>query len=140
MDPLRMAAQGVKKPLDQKGEKLQNLYNEQNRYYPVDPKGNLDEWGALIKRQTETYNRDQQAGRLAKQANAQAYGNELQRELQTKQDQSNLEKQYREGERDFMLRAVEAKAAQDRNQMEHYRNQQKLFADQAQQLIDQKNR
>ena len=50
MDPLKIHASGVKKPLEQKGEKIQNLYNEQMRYYPRDKRGNLDEWGAVIKR------------------------------------------------------------------------------------------
>jgi hypothetical protein len=30
------------------------------RYYPTDPKGNVDEWGAVIKRQVENYEREQQ--------------------------------------------------------------------------------
>ena len=49
MDPLKYHTQGVKKPLEQKGDKIQALHSEQMRYYPVDAKGNLDEWGAVIK-------------------------------------------------------------------------------------------
>ena len=36
-----------------------------------------------------------------------------------------LEQQYRAGERDQMLRAVDYKNQQDRNSLENYRNQQK---------------
>ena len=57
-----------------------------------------------------------------------------------KRDQENLEKAYRAGERDQMLRAVDYKQMQDRNQMENYRMQQKLFGSEAQSLIDQRNR
>ena len=50
MDPLKMHTAGVKKPMQEKEGKIQNLYDNQERYYPTDPKGNLDEWGAVIKR------------------------------------------------------------------------------------------
>jgi len=29
------------------------------RYYPVDVRGNLDEWGAVIKHQSEVHQREQ---------------------------------------------------------------------------------
>ena len=86
MDPLKMHTQGVKKPLEQKGEKIQNLYNNQERYYPVDPKGNLDEWGAVIKRQTEAYNRDMETMKMARGANQQQYNHELAKAIQVKKD------------------------------------------------------
>jgi hypothetical protein len=34
------------------------------RYYPTDGKGNIDEWGAIIKRQLETQERLQQEHQL----------------------------------------------------------------------------
>ena len=58
MDPLKMHTAGVKKPFKEKEGKIQSLQENQERYYPVDPRGNLDEWGAVIKRQTEAFNRD----------------------------------------------------------------------------------
>lgn len=57
MDPLKMAY-GVKKPLDQKQVKIKQLEENSMRYYPNDRYGNVDEWGAVIKHQTEVYNRD----------------------------------------------------------------------------------
>ena len=50
MDPLKMHTAGVKKPFKEKEGKIQSLQENQERYYPVDPRGNLDEWGAVIKR------------------------------------------------------------------------------------------
>jgi hypothetical protein len=41
-------AYGVKKPLDQKEERIKGLKDQNMRYYPVDKYGNLDEWGAVI--------------------------------------------------------------------------------------------
>ena len=70
MDPLKIHAAGVKKPLEQKSQKINNLYNEQMRYYPTDQKGNLDEWGAVIKKQTEAYNKHLDDQRIVKQVNA----------------------------------------------------------------------
>lgn len=58
MDPLKMA-HGVKKPLQDKAEKIQQLYGEQKRYYPVDRKGQVDEWGAVQRHRTEVYQREQ---------------------------------------------------------------------------------
>ena len=55
IDPLRMHAQGVKKPMEHKGEKLQALAHNNQRYYPKDAKGGVDEWGAVIKYQHEIY-------------------------------------------------------------------------------------
>lgn len=51
-------AYGVKKPLDQKQVKIKQLEENSMRYYPNDRYGNVDEWGAVIKHQTEVYNRD----------------------------------------------------------------------------------
>ena len=36
------------------------------RYYPTDKHGNLDEWGAVIKRQAEAYNRQLEDNKVAK--------------------------------------------------------------------------
>ena len=48
IDPLKLHGQGVKKSLEDKGQKFQQLADNNQRYYPRDPKGNLDEWGAVI--------------------------------------------------------------------------------------------
>ena len=56
IDPLKIHTQGVKKPMEDKGQKMQAMVEGGQRYYPTDPRGNLDEWGAVIKRQVEAYN------------------------------------------------------------------------------------
>ena len=50
IDPLKIHTQGVKKPLEDKGEKFNTLVNNNQRYYPSDNRGGIDEWGAVIKR------------------------------------------------------------------------------------------
>jgi len=56
MDPLKMAY-GVKKPLTDKTEKIKDLVTDQNRYYPLDKHGNVDEWGAVVKHKNEVHER-----------------------------------------------------------------------------------
>ena len=92
MDPLKMHTAGVKKPMQEKEGKIQNLYQNQERYYPTDPKGNLDEWGAVIKRQTEAYQRDVQVQQVQKEQNRQSYSEELNKAIQMKRDQENLDR------------------------------------------------
>ena len=57
VDPLKFRAFGVKKGLDEKQDKINQLHEENKRYYPTDGKGNIDEWSAVIKRQAETFER-----------------------------------------------------------------------------------
>jgi len=38
---------GVKKPLQDKMDKIQQLHDDNKRYYPTNYKGDVDEWGAL---------------------------------------------------------------------------------------------
>lgn len=60
IDPLRMHAYGVKRPLEEKKGEIQDLYNHAKRYYPDDAKVKLDEWGAVIKNQSEAFKRMQE--------------------------------------------------------------------------------
>lgn len=41
--------------MDEKQEKINQLLENNKRYYPTDAKGNIDEWGAVIKKQAEIY-------------------------------------------------------------------------------------
>ena len=47
------------------------------RYYPTDKKGNLDEWGAVIKRQAEAYTKQMEDNKVNKNLAAKQYGEEL---------------------------------------------------------------
>ena len=64
VDPLKLGTYGVKKPLEQKGDKIQGLIDGQQRYYPNDNKGGIDEWGAVIKRRHEAFTRQQAEDQL----------------------------------------------------------------------------
>jgi len=68
------------------------LYTEHKRYYPLDANGDIDEWGAVIKRQTENYNREQADKQVSKAVHAREYGNDLNRQMAAKKDNENLEK------------------------------------------------
>ena len=50
-------AHGVKKPLTNKADKIKDLVGEQKRYYPLDQRGNVDEWGAVQKHRNEVHER-----------------------------------------------------------------------------------
>ena len=113
IDPLRIHTQGVKKPLEDKGQKLQSLADNNQRYYPTDPRGNLDEWGAVIKRQTEAYNREQYEKSVAKAQNARQYGAELAAAMRQKQAEAENERKNRLNERDDVIRAVAARDMQN---------------------------
>ena len=77
IDPLRTHTYGVKRPLEEKKEEIEELYRNNKRYYPKDKKGGLDEWGAVIKNQNETFNRIAEIQRMDKAKNMELYGKEL---------------------------------------------------------------
>ena len=51
IDPFKMHSHSLKKPIEEKKDNIEQLLQNKNRYYPVDPRGNLDEWGAIIHKQ-----------------------------------------------------------------------------------------
>ena len=123
IDPLKVHALGVKKPLEDKGSKIQNLYTEHKRYYPLDANGDIDEWGAVIKRQTENYNREEATKQANKAIHAREYGNDLNRQMAAKRDNDNLEKMNRLDERQKILRAYEMKGSHDFAALDAYKQQ-----------------
>ena len=74
VDPLKFHTFGVKKPMEEKQTKITQLQNNKQRYYPTDPQGNVDEWGAVIKRQVETYEREKQNEGIHQKQKIQEYG------------------------------------------------------------------
>lgn len=66
IDPLKMRTYGEKKSVQEKQEKIQGLYDKYHRYYPVDNRGNLDEWGAVIKHQEEMYKNEVERKKIEK--------------------------------------------------------------------------
>ena len=55
IDPVKARAYGIKRPFDEKVERVAALHEEGKRYYPGDRKTGVDEWGAVIKHQSEMY-------------------------------------------------------------------------------------
>ena len=92
IDPLKMHAYSVKKPLDNKSEKINQLYEEQKRYYPVDRQGNIDEWGAIVKKQAENYEREQNEAKYRKQFMQKQYGDQLRQIMEEKELNQKMEK------------------------------------------------
>jgi hypothetical protein len=72
-----MRTYGVKKPLEEKKDKIDTLKEDYQRYYPVDRHGQLDEWGAVIKRQAETYQKEQQDKAIQKVQDQNKYFEDL---------------------------------------------------------------
>lgn len=60
IDALKVHTMGVKKPFESKDASMKALAAQGNRYYPITGTGNVDEWGAVIKRQTEVFQRELQ--------------------------------------------------------------------------------
>jgi hypothetical protein len=46
---LKLRTYGVKKPLEEKQNKIKQLYEQDKRYYPTSKGGQVDEWAAIIK-------------------------------------------------------------------------------------------
>lgn len=50
VDPLKVRSFGVKRPMEEKTNKLrQSQSGDYRRYYPKNRQGNIDEWGAMIR-------------------------------------------------------------------------------------------
>ena len=46
---MKLGSYGVKKPFEEKSQKIEELINNNMRYYPVLRNGKIDEWQAVIK-------------------------------------------------------------------------------------------
>ncbi|CDW82789.1 calmodulin [Stylonychia lemnae] len=92
VDPLKLGAYGVKKPLDEKSQSIQDLIAASKRYYPMDRMGNIDEWGAIVNQQVDNYQRAQEQKKLQEKQQSQFYGLELQHEKALKEKQKEIER------------------------------------------------
>ena len=108
-DPLKMRAMGFKKPIDEKHEKIQNYENELKRYYPIDRQGGVDEWGAVIKQQTDAHMQAEAARKANMKVGQKDYSNELENQVNFKKNQAQMEAEARQMERDAILRNAEVK-------------------------------
>lgn len=55
IDPFKMHSHSLKKPIEEKKENIEQLVQGMNRYYPLNTKGQIDEWGAIIHKQAENF-------------------------------------------------------------------------------------
>ena len=98
VDPLRVHTYGVKRPLEEKRQEIEDLYKNNKRYYPKDKRGELDEWGAVIKNQNEMFGRIAQQQIMDKKKNMEQYGKELTTESDNRVNEEkynlNQEKQF----------------------------------------------
>lgn len=84
IDPLKLGSYGVKRPLEEKQERIKELEANHKRYYPVDNRGNLDEWAAVIKNQEEQYKNEMERKRIEKRQNQKQYYAELSKGIEDK--------------------------------------------------------
>lgn len=92
MDPLKMAY-GVKRPLDTKTDHIQELLNNQKRYYPTTRTGDLDEWGAVQQHRHEVYERQMAEAAIQKVAGQKDYRKTLDNDVLTKKQMELAEQQ-----------------------------------------------
>lgn len=118
IDPLRVHTYGVKRPLEEKKEEIEELYKDGKRYYPKDQRGGLDEWGAVIKNQNEMFTRLADMQKLDKRKQMANYSNELVNES----DKRVREKKYNEDQ----LKQYELNQARLKQQENDMLNQQSL--------------
>lgn len=71
---MKLRAFGVKNPLQAKQEKITQLLENNKRYYPTDGRGNVDEWGAVIKKQVENFELQKQSQERERLLQMQNYG------------------------------------------------------------------
>ena len=57
-----------------KQEKITQLLENNKRYYPTDGRGNVDEWGAVIKKQVENFELQKQSQERERLLQMQNYG------------------------------------------------------------------
>mgnify|MGYP003688271269 CR=1 FL=1 len=84
IDPLKLGAYGVKRPLEEKQEKIRQMEANHKRYYPVDNHGQLDEWGAVIKAQEDQYKNEMERKRLERKQHQKQYHAELSKGIEDK--------------------------------------------------------
>lgn len=70
-DPLRVGAEGIKHDYAPKLDKKLRKYSDTGRYYPINQKGIVDEWAAVVDSQVTAANHQVQEEKMLKK-NAQS--------------------------------------------------------------------
>eukprot|EP00347_Sterkiella_histriomuscorum_P016860 403351572 len=140
IDPLKFRSFGVKRPLDEKQQKINDLLESNKRYYPTDTKGNVDEWGAVIKRQTQAYEQQRQALEQQRVNQMQNYGQMLEKELHNQGEKKKMAIYEKNGEKEQLMRDVEEKRLREEMQREQEKQRRQQVGDAQKQAIELKQR
>ena len=139
VDPLKVHTMGVKKPLEEKKDRIRQYYEEAKRYYPSNERVSVDEWGAVIKNQSEAFRRMEDEQKRARKAFQQDYGQELESEVFNKLKKSK-EAEMTEKQKEYQL-ALQKKNEYDNIQMnnqERKKQMQHILADDYERMIKMK--
>jgi hypothetical protein len=132
---LKLRTYGVKKPIEEKQDKIKQLYDQKNqRYYPVGTKGQLDEWAAVIKHQEEIYKNEVERRRIDKQKQQKQYYDELKKGIEDRKRNQYFERMMHDNdvnvmmdkkvETDFIQRGLQDRQKEDKFMLgQIYQNQ-----------------
>lgn len=70
--------------MGEKHDKIKKLNEEYKRYYPIDNRGNVDEWAAVIKHQEEQYKNEIDRRKMDKANQQKQYYNDLKKGIEDK--------------------------------------------------------
>jgi hypothetical protein len=70
--------------MEEKKDKIKKLTDEHKRYYPMDNRGNLDEWAAVIKHQEEQYSNEMERRKITKVNQQKQYSDDLKKGIEDK--------------------------------------------------------
>lgn len=96
-----------------KQDKINQLLENNKRYYPTDGKGNVDEWGAVIKKQVENFELHKQMQERERVLQKQNYGYLfknlcarliLDKELMNQEEKKRMKEVEKMADRDMALR------------------------------------
>lgn len=134
-----MHTYGVKRPLDEKKEEIKELYNNSKRYYPSDAKVKVDEWGAVIKNQSEAFKRMEEQQQRDRKEQMRNYGGELESEVYNKlRKNKDSETEQKRMELEMALRKKEELDNLNMANMEKKKMMQNALAQEYEQMMKMK--
>lgn len=137
MDSLKMAY-GVKTPLHHKEDRIKSLPDQQMRYYPVDARGNLDEWGAIVAHQSEVNERKKVEEQVQYRQHQASYKQELDQAVRQKNQARQITQASKIGERQSIYERVQYDDKKEKTTIDMQVSQKRQYGEEAKQLILQK--
>ena len=74
---MKSRAWGEKKNVAEKLDQIRGIYSDRGHYYPIDAKGRVDEWDAILKQQVQTQAKMDNEMKAERKAKMQEYQGEL---------------------------------------------------------------